>query len=128
MRMISSFLFILSFVVVFSIGLAWSFDEKEDALVFYNKRSHTKIAYIYRHHVTVIPGNSDLVILTPGKPVFMVPYYAQIEKYDEETGIPTIEIMKEKHYPTPAPTPPPQDDEKIIKNLVKKAIAETERR
>ena len=122
MKIISTLFFLLSFVLVFAIGLAWSFSEKDDALVFYNRQSHTKIAYIYRHQVHIVPGNSDVVILTKGKPIFMVPFYAEIQKFDSDIDLPSIVFLKDiRHYSPPVIFS--NDQEKKEEKLTKKELA-----
>jgi hypothetical protein len=104
MKTINLLLFILSFVLVLGAGIAFSspLNDKECA-VYYNYRSHTKIAYVYKGVPHVITGNEDMVDIQNGKVIPLIGFYVKKEDYEENISKPSLVVMDavwKRIYPT----------------------------
>lgn len=99
MRLLAPLFFLLGFVFMFSLGLAFADDK---CAVYYNYHSQTKMAYIKKLHPYIIIGNLDMVTIMNNKIYPLVPFYIRIEPCDDTLSDPSVITLDKISLPSPA--------------------------
>ena len=120
-KIITLLCFVLGFVSIFALGLAYGSDDK--CAAYYNYHSKTKMAYIKKLHPYAIIGNEEMAPIVNHRILPTVPFYIRIEDC-EDIDQPS-EVLLNKPLPKSAPVVADKPESEPKKdNTLKKLIAE----